>query len=291
MPNDQQAIAKFLYDMRVANEKPMDNPDDVTLTLQTILAEIRELGYDWHYEADIELHSIQDKHIMRILSNHFDEVDLYTKDIFLRKIDPKVCPEIIDKALALYLTFGPNDRLTFLGFDRVLSMAKDIDGYYDNLLALLEDGEHFSALTMVCKKLCQKRPAQMLSLIERYSQGVLLIRAIQYMSYFANREEVSEKLLFYKDISESELNTLLSTASYALSVTTFEYWKRLCTVERIRTEARSALRKINKKQQAKPTRAPQEKQQHTENGAEESNILPAYTYPADGPLAALIDWE
>ena len=46
MGKDNFDKAKFLYDMAVASEPPMEDPDDVSLSIQNMLAELRALGYE-----------------------------------------------------------------------------------------------------------------------------------------------------------------------------------------------------------------------------------------------------
>ena len=51
--------AEFLYNIAVSYETPMENSDDISLSIQMMLEEIRELGYeDYHYLSDITLRSI-----------------------------------------------------------------------------------------------------------------------------------------------------------------------------------------------------------------------------------------
>ena len=46
MGKDNFDKAKFLYDIAVASEPPMEDPDDVSLSIQNMLAELRALGYE-----------------------------------------------------------------------------------------------------------------------------------------------------------------------------------------------------------------------------------------------------
>ena len=59
--------AKILYDQAVAEEIYPENPDGESLAILIMLADIRELGYDYHYFADIKLRKITDPAIMKLL--------------------------------------------------------------------------------------------------------------------------------------------------------------------------------------------------------------------------------
>ncbi len=246
MEKDHFDKAKFLYDIAVANETPMEDPDDVSLSIQNMLAEIRALGYEeFSCFADVKLRSINDPRIMRILLKYYDEMDLFTRDELMYKIHPKHCPEVIGIAKAEFLALGPSDRRTLNGFQAAMSKGKITDAYLDEMFELLEQGEHYAALFEVRKRLCKNVPERMLPIINKYTDGLLILCTIQDCAYMADVEEIIAKLESWSYISEEKMKSIrLRENNQELSVTTYEYYRDLCTVERVRADAKKALKKI-----------------------------------------------
>ncbi len=246
MEKDNFDKAKFLYNIAVANETPMENPDDVSLSIQNMLAEIRALGYEeFSHLADVELRSIQDARIMIILQKYYDAMDLFTRNSLMYKIHPKHCPEIVEIAKEEFLNLGPSDRRTLNGFQTAMSKGKITDAYLDEMFKLLEFGEQYVALSEVRKRLCKNAPERMLPIIEKYSNGLLILGVIQDCVYITDSDEITAKLESWAHITEEEIKSIrLRENNQELSVTTYEYYRNLCTVERVRSDAKKALKKI-----------------------------------------------
>lgn len=251
MEKDRLDKAKFLYDIVVANETPVEAPDDVSLSIQNMLAEIRVLGYDeFSCLSDVELRNITNPHIMRILLKYYDQMDLFTRDSLMYKMHPKHCPEVIGIATAEFLNLGPSDRRLLNGFQTVMSKGKITDSYLSEMFKLLESGEEYVALSEVRKRLCKNTPERMLPLINKYSKTLLILCAIQDCVYLADLDEIIAKLESWGNITEEEIQSIqLRENNRDLSVTTYEYYRDLCTVERVRTDARKALKKIKQRKE------------------------------------------
>ncbi len=96
---ENKDIAKFLYDRRIAHEKPIENPDGESLALLELFDEINALGYDYQYLADVDLRPIKDVRVMRLLWKYLPEMEsIFTIHTFIRRIDPKKVPEVLDYA-------------------------------------------------------------------------------------------------------------------------------------------------------------------------------------------------
>ena len=240
--------AEFLYNIAVPHETPMGNPDDVTLSIQMMLKEIRELGHEeFNYLCDINLRRIKDPCIMKILFKYYNEMDLLTKDSLMYKIHPKVCPEILSIAKKEFLDLGPSDKRHLYGFQLAMSRGKFNDSYIEEMLELLRVKENYAYLSEVRKKLCKKAPLQILPLIEEYANGVLIICVIQDCKYLGFSNNIIHELENLTNITEDEVKSLKSRENNQdLSVTTYEYYRDLCSVDSIRKDAKDALKKINK---------------------------------------------
>lgn len=239
---------KFLYDIAVSHEVPMENTDDVSLSIQNMLAEIRSLGYDeFQYFADIKLQRIQDPRIMEILLKYYTEMDLYTRDSLMYKIHPKYFPEVISIAKAEFLALGPTNRMTLNGFQAAMSKGKLTEQYLNEMIALLSKGENYAYLSDVRKVLCKKAPDRMLPLLEKYSNSVLVLCFIEDCKHFANVDYAMPKLNSLATITDEEIKQTLLDNKQDLSVTTYRYFRNLCSVSRIQTEAKAALKKLQKK--------------------------------------------
>lgn len=251
MEKDRFDKAKFLYDIAVANETSIENPGDVSLSIQNMLAEIRALGYEeFSCLSDVELRNINNPRIMRILLKYYEQMDLFTRDSLMYKMHPKHCPEVISIATAEFLNLGPSDRRLLNGFQTAMSKGTITDAYLNEMFKLLENGEEYVALSEVRKRLCQNTPERMLPIIDKYSKNVLLLCVIQDCVYLADSDEIVGKLESWGNISEEEIQSIqLRENNQDLSVTTYEYYRDLCTVERVRTDAKKALKKIKQRKE------------------------------------------
>lgn len=249
MSKDDFNKAEFLYNISTYHETPMDFPDDVSLSIQNMLAEIREIGYEnFHYFSDIKLRTITDPLIMKILLKYYNQMDLFTKNDLMYKINPSKFPEIVRIAKEEFLKLGPTDKMLLNGFQVAMSKATITDPYLDEMFELLEKGEHYAYLYEIRKKLCKKYSHRMLPLLNKHSNGVLLLCVIQDIKYMDLSDDIIEKLKSWANITNQMIRTIQSSESnQELSVTTYEYYRNLCTMERIRTEARLALKKLKVK--------------------------------------------
>lgn len=246
MGNNNFNKAELLYNIAVAHEIPMESPDDVTLSIQNMLAEIRQLGHEeFNYLADLKLRKIKSPSIMKVLLKYYKEMDTFTRSDLICRIDPKIFPEVVQIAKEEFNKLGPADRRFLTGFQTALSKAKITDAYFDEMFVLLNDGENYAYLSELRKKFCMKMPHRMLPLIDKYSNGVLIRCAIQDIKYIKQSEDVLRKLQDLVCITEDRIEMLKSPQNnQELSVTTYEHYRSLCTVKDIRREATLALKKL-----------------------------------------------
>ena len=237
--------ATFLYDIAVSHEKAQENPDDVSLSIQNMLSDIRELGYsEFNYLADIELRNIKDPRIMKVLIKYYEDMDLFTRDSLMYKIHPKYFPEIISIAKKEFLNLRPSDKRNLNGFQTAMSRGKITNSYLDEMFELLENGEQYASLSIVRKKLCKSSPERMLPLIERYSKGVLVLCAIQDCAYLESVGDVIRILENWVNVTDDDIKRIrLSENNQELTVTTYEYYRDLCTKERIISEVKKTLKR------------------------------------------------
>ena len=166
------------------------------------------------------------------------------------KMHPQYCPEVICIAKAEFLDLGPSDRRLLNGFQTAMSKGKLTDAYLHEMFKLLENGEEYAALSEVRKRLCKNTPEQMLPIINQYSKNLLILCAIQDCVYIPDSDEIIAKLESWVNITEEEIQSIkLRENNQDLSVTTYEYYRDLCTVERVRTDAKKALKKIKQRKE------------------------------------------
>lgn len=252
MKNDE--IAKFLYEQRIRNEKPIENPDGESLALLELFEEINALGYDFHYMADIALRPTKDVRVMHLLWKYFPRMDsIYTKQTFLGRIDPKKIPEALDYAINAFRQFSPSDKMYLTRFDNVISKGKRSDEYFMRISELLHDGDSYATLWDTRKTLGKYRPNLLRSHTKRYQNGVLLPLTLRDCVFYPD-DETTEFLKHCLTITDEELVSIIgrynyrdNTYQYPISVTVFEYWQRLCTKESVREEAAKVLRDSEKK--------------------------------------------
>ena len=241
--------AEYLYNVAVSSEVYPDNPDDISLHILNMLAEIRELGYDeFQHFADIQLRKIKDPGIMKVLYKYYKEMDLFTRDSIIYKIDPKKIPDILQIAKEEFLKLSPTDKLILNGFQTTMSKGSFNNEYTNSMFNLVEIGENYFALSKVRKQLCKTSPLKMIQLLNRYEKSVLIIEVIRDYNYLLFSNEVTQKLNGLINITQNELNSIISMSNnHDLSATTYEYYKKICSVERIRKEASILLNKSQKR--------------------------------------------
>lgn len=250
---EQKKIAKMLYERKIAINKPIDNPEGESLALAEMFRHFQNIGYDYHYIEDIELRKNNDVKIMRILHDFLPYMEsIYTKQIFIRKIDPGKFPDILDYAIDEFIGFSPSEKRCFTGFDEVISKGRKDNNYYVRVSELLKNGDSYAALSDTREMLCKNCPDLIFPYTQKYCRGVLLPSAFQDM-IFDSSEETKNFLNQCCSITEDELNLLIGSYDYKsnkyfyeLSVTGFEYWRRLCSVECIRKMAANTLKKRSK---------------------------------------------
>lgn len=141
---ENKDIAKFLYDQRIAHEKPIENPDGESLALLELFDEINALGYDYHYLADVDLRPIKDVRVMRLLWKYLPKMEsIFTIQTFIRKINPQKIPEVADYAINTFSSFSPSDKIHLTGFDIVISKGKRSEDYFARISELLNDGDSY----------------------------------------------------------------------------------------------------------------------------------------------------
>ncbi len=245
---EKKEIAKFLYDIRIAREKPIENPDGESLALLELFEEINALGYDYHYLADIDLRPTKDVNVMRLLWKYLPRMEsIFTIQTFIKRIDPKKIPEVLEYAINRYLDFSPSDKKVLLGFDEVISKGKRSEDYFLIISQLMNDGDSYAALRQTRKVLGKHRPMLLYPHTKGYREGVLLPLTLQDCIYFSD-DETTAFLNHCADITDEELNSMIgqydykmNRYKYPLSVTGFEYWKNLCKKEFVHKTAKKIL--------------------------------------------------
>ena len=241
--------AKYLYDIAISSETYPDSPDDISLHILNMLAEIRELGYDeFQHFADIQLRKIKDPAIMKVLYKYYKEMDLFTRDSIIYKIDPKKVPDILQVAKEEFLRLSPTDKLILNGFQTTMSKGSFDEEYIDSMFSLVEIGENYFALSEVRKKLCKKAPLQMIQLLNAHEKSVLILDVLRDYNYLLFSDKVVQKLNQLINITTPDLDSIVSPKNNrGLSVTTYEHYKKLCSIERIQKEASILWHKAQKK--------------------------------------------
>ena len=247
-------ITKFLYDQRIAHEKPIENPDGESWALLELFEEINALGYDFHYLADIDLRPTKDIRVMRLLWKYLPQMEsIFTIQIFIRRIDPKKIPEVLDYAINLFTSFSPSDKMLLTGFDEVISRGKRSAEYYCQISRILEDGDSYATLWKTRKVLGKYCPELLYSHTKTYRDGVLLPLTLRDCVFYDDTE-ITEFLNQCSQITDENLVEIIGTYDYRensykypISVTIFEYWKKLCTKEDVQKEAKKILHERSKK--------------------------------------------
>ena len=102
-----QDIARFLYEQRIKSETPSSNPQGEEKALLELYEEINQLGYDYHYLADLELRSVKDPRIMKLFWKYLPRMEsIFTIQSIVEKISAKVVPEVTEYAINTFLNFS-----------------------------------------------------------------------------------------------------------------------------------------------------------------------------------------
>ena len=140
------------------------------------------------------------------------------------------------------------------GFDEVISKGKRNETYYNRISALLSDGDSYATLGDTRRMLGRYCPDRLRVFTEIYRQGVLLPSALRDCIYDPD-PAATDFLQSCLQLTEAELSETVgkydyknNAYRYPLSVTVFEYWQRLCTVDFVKKEAEKTLRAREKKQ-------------------------------------------
>lgn len=237
-------VAKLLYDQAVSEEIYPENPEGESLAILNMLADIRKLGYDYHYFADIRLRRITDPAIMELLLRYYPMMEsVDTKGEFLAKIDPKRFPEVFDLALEEYNLQSPLDKHYFSRFQEVLGKSARSEEQISILLNPMEDPDNYAASYMIRKKLVKSVPDRYRKYTFYYYKGVLLPDTLKDFAKYGDSESV-EIIKKAATVTDDDIKSLCSSQKYKLCVTMQEYWARCCTKENIQGIAKKLLKNM-----------------------------------------------
>ena len=239
--------AEFLYNIAVSHEVYPEELDGESLAILDMLAEIRELGYPYEHFADIELRTVKDTEIMKILLKYYPQVEsLFTKETILRKIDPKKFPAAIELAYDEYKGLSPLEKQGMSGLQEVIAKGKPSEEYLNFLLSLVNTPDNYSAGFLIRERLVRSAPEKLRPYTFEFYNGVLLMDTLKEFARYGDAE--SENILRRaKDITEAELMDIHKKQKYEMCVTMHERCRAYCTAENIRYEAKRLLRKLEKK--------------------------------------------
>ncbi len=237
--------AKLLYDQAVAEEIYPENPDGESLAILNMLADIRKLGYDYRYFADIKLRKITDPAIMELLLKYYPMMEsVFTKGEILAKIDPKRFPEVFDLALAEYNNQSPLDKSYFSCFQDVLGRSARSKEQISLLFGLMDDPDNFASSYLIRKKLVRSVPERYRKYTFYYYKGVLLPDTLREFAKYGDAESV-EILKKAATVTDEDIKSLCRNQEYHLCVTMQERWERGCTKENIQDMAKKLLKKLD----------------------------------------------
>lgn len=244
--NDEKT-AKFLYDIAVSREIYPEEPDGESLAILEMLAEMREPGYPYEHFADIELRTVKDAEIMKILLKYYPRMEsLFTKQTVLRKIDPKKFPIAIELAYAEYKELSPLEKQEMSGLQEVIAKGKPSEEYLGFLLSLVNTPDTYSAGFLIRERLVRSAPEKLRPYTFEFYNGVLLMDTLKEFARYGDAE--SENILRQaKDITDEEVKRIHKEQKYEMCVTMYEKCRSYCTAENIRYEAKRLLRKLEKK--------------------------------------------
>jgi hypothetical protein len=242
MKNDNNVIREFLYNQAVKHEIYPKELEGESLAIQRMLAEIRNIGYPFHYFSDIALRSIKDCKIMEIMLKYYESMEsIYTKAKILEKIDPKKFPIALDFALNEYRALSPLEKKEISGFQKVLSGGKINDEYVSMLLSIVDEPDNYASSFLIREKLLRIAPDQLKKYSLLYCRGVLLPATLKEFAQYADAESL-EILVAAQSITEKYILQLKRCDSYKLCVTMYEYWASCCTENNVRSIAKKLLK-------------------------------------------------
>ncbi len=245
MKSNKNIIAEFLYEQATAEEIYPDNPEGESLAILNLLADIRKLGYDYHYFADIKLRKITDPAIMELLLKYYPMMEsVVTKGEILVKIDPKHFPQVFDLALAEYNMQSPLDKNYFSWFQDVLGKSARSEEQISVLFGLMDDPDSYASSYLIRKKLLKSAPERYREYSFYYYKGVLLPDTLKEFAKYGDSESV-EILKKAATVTADEIKALCHSQSYKLCVTMQEYWEKCCTIENIQGTSKKLLKKLD----------------------------------------------
>lgn len=245
MKNEFTKTAQFMYEKAVAEEIYPEELEGESLAIHNMLAEIRELGYPYYYFADIEYRHINNCSVMEVMLKYYPQMEsVITKNNLLRKINPNKFPVIRQLALKEYNDLSPLSKMSITGFEEVLARGKLNRADIELLLKLMDIPDNYASSSSIRQALLKAVPAEFRQTSLRYSQGVLLPIVLEDYFKYADSQAM-QCLKNASQITEEEVCLLHRNKSYSLSVTMYEYYKRLCTKENIEKEARKYLKKLS----------------------------------------------
>ena len=253
---NNKKIAEMLYKQNTDMEIYSDTTGSEGAEMINFLSKINELGYDYHYCADIEFRKVSDVRIMKLLVKYYPKMEfLKTKEIFAKRTDPKKCPEILDLVYNDFMSLSPYSRLDYSDFELTLSRGKKSDAYISKMLQTVNDPDNYCVMPNVRKMLCKFIPEKMKIITDKMSAGILFPLTLDdYYCYNDERSwEIIEKCTSFsgKDVDDlcivKQYGKEMETANYSLDITLFEYCKKyLCTVDYIRKKSSELLKKRKK---------------------------------------------
>ena len=244
MQQSNEKNAQFLYEQAISQEIYPQNPDGESLAILEMLAEIRKIGYPFHYFADIQFRSIKDPRIMEIMMKYYPRMEsIYTKSDMLGKIDPKKFPRAFDFAYQEYEELSPLNKLEINGFQKVLSRGKNGEAYINKLLTIMDSPDNYASSFYIRDRLLKIAPHFLKKYSMLYSRGVLLPLTLKDFSVYKDAASL-EILRWAAHITDEEIQGLYQDRSYKLCKTMYEYWKKCCTLENLHRTASTLLKKL-----------------------------------------------
>lgn len=239
-------VARLLYEQAVASEIYPDELDGESLAIQDMLSEIRMLGYPFHYFADIQYRDIKDPRIMEIILKYYPEMEsIVTKEVCLRKIDPKKFPVAIELALKEFNDLSPLSKQASSGLQEVISKGKTNEEYIAMLLSIVEIPDNYASCFIIRERLLKSAPEALKRLTFLFSEGVLLPETLKEFVRYGDDASI-EIVTKVSNMTENDIKKILDNQTYSLCVTMYEQNKSLCTVEHLHKEAKRLMKKITK---------------------------------------------
>ena len=146
----------------------------------------------------------------------------------------------------------PSDKMLLTGFDEVISKGKRSEEYYGKISRMLKDGDSYATLWATRKILGKYCPELLYLHTKTYRDGVLLPLTLRDCVFYDDKDTTAF-LNRCLHITDEELVEIIGTYDYKensykyqISVTVFEYWKKLCTKEDVQKEAKRILHERSK---------------------------------------------